>query len=239
MLGQYIPHHVPNSVRNPMVKLRVLLADDHALVRECLKLLIDAQSDMEVVAEASNGRAAVQKAVQIQPDVAVMEVFQSLVSSASAIRQIKQSAPQTKVLVLTLHEDKYTVREMLNAGVSGYVLKRSTADDLIRAIRTLASGGVYLDQAFAGRVMTNLTRKPQNNGGLARRVEGIGGELSERETDVLRRIAQGYGTKEVAVRLDLSVKTVESHKARAMEKAGLDSRVDIMRYAVQQGWLST
>ena len=216
--------------------MRVLLADDHAVVREGLKLLVNNQSDMEVIAEAANGRAAEQKAQQFRPDIVVMDISMPLVSGPSATRQIKRNAPGAKILALSVHEDKSYLREMLDAGASGYVLKRSAADDLIRAIRTLASGGVYLDPALAVRVLSDLTRKPQTDGSL--RVEGIGGDLSERETDVLRRIAQGYSNKEIAAQLNLSVKTVETYKARSMEKLSLDSRVDIVRYAVQQGWLN-
>ncbi len=217
-------------------KLRILLADDHAVVREGLKMLVNNQSDMEVIAEAANGRAAEQKAQQFRPDIVVMDISMPLVSGPSATRQIKQNAPSAKILALSVHEDKSYLREMLDAGASGYVLKRSAADDLIRAIRTVASGGVYLDPALAVRVLSDLARKPQATGAL--RVEGIGGDLSEREADVLRRIAQGYSNKEIAAQLNLSVKTVETYKARSMEKLSLDSRVDIVRYAVQQGWLN-
>lgn len=219
------------------VKLRVLLADDHAVVREGLKLLVNAQPDMEVVAEASNGRVAIQKAQQFRPDVIVMDISMPMVSGSSAVRQIKQIMPQSKMLALSVHEDKSYLREMLEAGVSGYVLKRSAADDLIRAIRTVSSGGVYLDLSLAIRVVGDLVRRPQSGGTF--RVDGLGGgELSEREGEVLRRIAQGYSNKEIAAQLTLSVKTVETYKARSMEKLSLDSRVDIVRYALLQGWLN-
>ena len=216
--------------------MRVLLADDHAIVREGLKLLVNAQADMEVVAEAANGRVAVQKGQQFRPDVIVMDISMPLVSGPTAARQIKQTLPQTKMLALSVHEDKSYLREMLEAGASGYVLKRSAANDLIHAIRTVAGGGVYLDPSLAVRVVGDLVRKPQSAGPF--RVEGMGSDLSERESEVLRRIAQGYSNKEIAAQLSLSVKTVETYKARSMEKLSLDSRVDIVRYALQQGWLS-
>ena len=217
--------------------MRVLLADDHAIVREGLKLLVNAQADMEVVAEAANGRAAVQKGQQFRPDVIVMDISMPLVSGPTAARQIKQTLPQTKMLALSVHEDKSYLREMLEAGASGYVLKRSAANDLIHAIRTVAGGAMYLDPSLAVRVVGDLVRKPQSAAGPFR-VEGMGSDLSERESEVLRRIAQGYSNKEIAAQLSLSVKTVETYKARSMEKLSLDSRVDIVRYALQQGWLS-
>ena len=218
------------------IKMRVLLADDHAIVREGLKLLVNAQTDMEVVAEAANGRVAVQKGQQFRPDVIVMDISMPLVSGPTAARQIKQILPQTKMLALSVHEDKSYLREMLEAGASGYVLKRSAADDLIRAIRTIAGGGVYIDPSLSVRVVSDAAQKPLTGGAF--RVEGMGSDLSEREAEVLRRIAQGYSNKEIAAQLSLSVKTVETYKARSMEKLSLDSRVDIVRYALQQGWLS-
>jgi DNA-binding NarL/FixJ family response regulator len=136
------------------------------------------------------------------------------------------------VLALTAHEDRSYLRQLLGAGVSGYVLKRVAADELIRALRTVAQGGVYLDPNLAGKVVSGFVQRPTAREGQA------GDALSEREAEVLRHIARGFSNKEIAANLDLSVKTVETYKARSMEKLGLSSRAGIVSYAVQQGWLS-
>jgi DNA-binding NarL/FixJ family response regulator len=214
-------------------RLRILLADDHTVVREGLKTLVNAQPDMEVIAEAADGQAAWQKARQLLPDVVVMDVSMPTLGGAGATTQLRQVCPQVKVLALSMHEDKSYLRELLEAGASGYVLKRSAAEDLIRAIRTVAAGGVYLDPSLAGKIVGSFVRQPSLKGEIE------GSELSDRETEVLRLIAQGYSNKEIAAQLAISVKTVETYKARSMEKLGLGSRVDIVRYALQRGWLQT
>ncbi len=214
-------------------KLRILLADDHAVVREGIKTLINAQADMQVIEEASDGRDALQKASSCTPDVIVMDVSMPNLSGSQATAQLKQSCPHVKVLALSMHEDKSYLRELLESGASGYVLKRSAAEDLIRAIRIVAAGGVYLDPALAGKIVGGFVR----NQSLKGEIEGS--DLSEREAEVVRLIAQGYSNKEIAAQLALSVKTVETYKARSMEKLGLVSRVDIVRYALQRGWLQT
>ncbi|MEX2121756.1 MAG: response regulator transcription factor [Pirellulales bacterium] len=214
-----------------MVKLRVYLADDHAVVRAGLKALIDSQPDMEVSGEAGDGRAACQHVQELQPDVVVMDISMPGVSGAQATAQLKETCPGVKVLALTVHEDTGYLRLLLEAGASGYVLKRAAAEELIHAIRTVAAGGVYLDPALAGKVVGSFVRAP-----VGKSVPK-GGGLSDREAEVVRLIAAGYSNKEIANRLSLSVKTVETYKARSMEKLGLDSRADLVRYALQRGWL--
>lgn len=214
-------------------KLRILLADDHAVVREGLKTLVNAQPDMEVIDEADDGRAALQKAKGSAPDIVVMDVSMPHLGGARATQLLKQDCPQVKVLALSMHEDKSYLRELLEAGASGYVLKRSAAEDLIRAIRIVAGGGVYLDPSLAGKLVGSFVRQTPLKG----EIEGT--ELSDREGEVLRLIAQGYSNKEIAAQLSISVKTVETYKARSMEKLGLDSRVEIVRYALDRGWLQT
>jgi DNA-binding NarL/FixJ family response regulator len=209
-------------------KLRVLLADDHAVVREGLKRLIDAQNDMNVVAEAGDGRMALELAVRLCPHIAVLDVSMPEMNGVEAARRMKQVCPTTHVLALTVHEDKSYLRELLEAGASGYVLKRAASDELIRAIRAVATGGVYVDPRIAGKLVSSLTQ--------ARATAGAGTELSERESAVLRLIAEGYTNKEIAGQLGLSVKTVETYKARSMDKLGLRSRVDIVRTATERGW---
>jgi DNA-binding NarL/FixJ family response regulator len=214
-----------------MAKLRVYLADDHAVVRSGLKALINAQPDMEVSGEAGDGRTACDQVQELQPDVVVMDVSMPKLNGAQATVQLKQACPNVKVLALTVHEDKGYLRLLLEAGASGYVLKRAAAEDLIHAIRTVAAGGVYLDPALAGQVVGSFVRSPAGH----RAPEG--GDLSDREAEVVRLIAAGYSNKEIASRISLSVKTVETYKARSMEKLGLESRADLVRYALQRGWL--
>ena len=214
-----------------MDKLRIFLADDHAVVRAGLKTLVDAQSDMIVVGEADDGQSALEQTRDCAADVVIMDISMPQLNGAAATAQLQQQCPNIKVLALSVHEDTGYLRKLLEAGASGYVLKRSAADTLIQAIRMVAAGGVYLDPAIAGKVVGSLLGKSVLVGDPA------AAELSERETDVVRLIAQGYSNKEIATLLNLSVKTVETYKARAMEKIGLDSRVAIVRYALQRGWL--
>lgn len=211
-------------------KLKILLADDHVVMREGLRRLIDGESDMEVVSEAADGEEAVQKAVQLAPDVAVFDISMKVLSGPDAARRLRQVRPEVKVLGLTMHEDTSYVREMVDAGATGYVLKRAASEELIGAIRAVAGGGTYVDPRVAGRLIQSLVP--------ARSVAREPGVLSEREDHVLRLIAQGFSNKEIASQLALSVKTVETYKARGMEKLGLRTRVDIVRNAAARGWLT-
>jgi DNA-binding NarL/FixJ family response regulator len=208
-------------------KLRILLADDHNVVRAGLKSLIDAQADMEVVAEAADGEAACRLAIELSPDVAVLDVSMPLLGGALATGRIARERPGTKVVALTVHEDRGYLQQLLQAGAAGYVLKRAAADDLIHAIRTVARGGTFLDPSLAGQVAAGLTGR-----------QAQGGELSDREEEVLRLIARGFTNREIAARLDVSVKTIETHKARGMEKLGLESRAGIVAHAIRRGWLA-
>jgi DNA-binding NarL/FixJ family response regulator len=214
-----------------MAQLRIYLADDHTVVREGLKALINAQPQMEVIGEAGDGRTACEQVQELQPDVVVMDVSMPRLNGAQATAQLKQACPNVKVLALTVHEDKGYLRLLLEAGASGYMLKRAAAEELIHAIRTVAAGGVYLDPALAGKVVKSFVGAPADKGVFE------GSDLSDREAEVVRLIAAGYTNKEIASRLALSVKTVETYKARSMEKLGLDSRADLVRYALQRGWL--
>lgn len=214
-----------------MNHIKVLLADDHAIIREGLRSMINAQPDMEVVGEADNGLAAWLKAKELRPDVAVMDVSMPEMNGAEAAERLRQDCPQVKVLALTVHEDKGYLRRLLKAGACGYVLKRAAVDDLARALRVVASGGTYIDPALAERVVGGYLRT-HSGAGAARR-----GELSDRETEVLRLVAWGYSNKEMAAQLDISVRTVETYKVRLMEKLDFHNRSEIVRYALQQGWL--
>ena len=210
---------------------RVLLADDHVTVRHGLRLLIDGQPDMKVVAEASDGAAAVQRAIDIKPDVVVMDISMPGMNGLVATRTLKKARPQMAVITLTRHGDDAYLQELMRAGASAYVLKQSAPAELITAIRTCAAGGQYLDSALTARVTAGFLGRDD------RKVTQPGATPSERESEVLRLIAAGYSNKEIATRLTLSVKTVEAHKANAMRKLGLNGRIDIVKYAILQGWL--
>ena len=215
-----------------MKKLRILLADDHVTVREGVKMIINAQGDMEVVAEAADGRGAVAEAQAVRPDVVVMDVSMPKVNGLKATEMLKECCPEVKVLALTRHQDDGYLQQLLRAGAAGYVLKQSRPTELLQAIRAIGGGGSYLDPAVAGRVIGDYGRRRQP----VTTVAGAG-TLSSREEEVLRLIAWGYSNKEIATRLDLSVKTVETHKANAMHKLQMRSRIDIVRFALLQGWL--
>ena len=218
-------------MRKPDEPLRVLLADDHVTVRHGLKLLIDGEADMKVVAEVSDGAVAVQRALELKPDVVVMDISMPGMNGLVATRQLKQAQPNAAIITLTRHSDDAYLQELLRAGVSGYVLKQSAPAELLQAIRAAAAGGQYLDTSLTSRVTAAF---------LGREAKGVarpGAALSGREAEVLRLIASGYSNKEIAGRLTLSVKTVEAHKANAMRKLGLRGRIDIVKYAILQGWL--
>jgi DNA-binding NarL/FixJ family response regulator len=212
-------------------RLRILLADDHVTVRRGLKLLIDAERDMEVIGEAGDGNDAVQKARELNPDVIVMDVSMPGTSGLAATRTLKKIKPDTVIVTLTRHTDNAYLQELLRAGVSGYVLKRSAPTELLHAIRATAAGGQYLDTTLTAGVIAGLVSKDA-------RAKMPATALSERESAVLRLIASGYSNKEIAADLSLSVKTVEAHKANAMRKLELTGRIDIVKYAILQGWLN-
>jgi len=215
-----------------MPKLRVFLADDHVVLLDGLKMLINSQSDMEVVGQAGGGREAVRRVKDCQPDVVVIDVSMPDLGGAEATEQILKVRPQVRVLALTRHSDQGYLRRLLSAGATGYVLKKTAADELISAIRIVASGRTYIDPTLAGTFMENLLGRA-----TSAQTERPLGELTEREAEVLRLIAWGLSNKEIASQLGVSVKTVEYHKARSTEKLQLRSRTDILRYALAQGWL--
>src|SRR4051812_14217468 len=214
-----------------MIRLRVLLAEDHAIVREGLRALLDAQPDMEVVGEAADGREALDATKALGPDVVVMDISMPGLNGARATEAIRRECPGTRVLALTAHEDRGYLRLLVQAGASGYLLKRAASRELVHALRSVAAGGTYLDPALAGDILGSFAGRPPGRG--SRRED----ELSDREAEVVRLIARGFSNKEIAAQLDLSSKTIETYKARSLEKLGLSSRSDLVSYAVQRGWL--
>jgi DNA-binding NarL/FixJ family response regulator len=209
----------------------VLIVDDHGMMREGLRLLISVQPDMEVVGEAENGQRALAMVAVIKPSVIVMDVSMPEMNGVKATQLLSQSHPTSQIVALTRHTDGGYVRQLLRAGASGYVLKQSSSDELVRAIRAVAAGRTYLDPAITEYVVERSVRP------RASAATGVEPNLSQREEEVLRMVASGLLSREIAGRLSISIKTAETHKANAMRKLALDSRVDVVRYAVRQGWL--
>jgi len=215
-----------------MKKLRILVVDDHATVREGLKLILGSESDIEVVGDTGDGQSAITLARELLPDVVLMDISMPGLHGLKATAKLKECCPEVRVLALTRHQEDGYLQQMLRAGASGYVLKQSPPAELLHAVRAVANGGKYLDVAVAGKMIGNYaSRNPTSAGPLA--------ELTEREAEVLRLISWGYSNKEIAAQLDLSVKTIEAHKANAMKKLGMNSRIDIVRYAVLKGWMES
>lgn len=214
-----------------MSPLRILLADDHAIVRQGLRLLIDSQPDMGVVGEVADGNDVVSQANALNPDIIVMDISMPGMNGLIATRTLKRVQPNVAIVALTRHDDDTYLEQLLRAGASGYVLKQSAPMEFLRAIRAVAAGGVYLDPAMNSRVADGLLA---GDAALSSQPHAT---ISDRESEVLRLIAVGHSNKEVAAQLKISVKTVEVHKANAMRKLGLTGRVDIVRYGVLQGWL--
>jgi DNA-binding NarL/FixJ family response regulator len=210
-----------------MNKLSVFLVDDHAIVREGLKTLVNSQADMQCIGEASDGRAAVSAAQSLAPDVVVLDVSMPELNGLQATEEIARLCPKAKVLAFTRHSEYSYVQRLLKAGAAGYVLKQSSSAILLTGIRAVAAGQNYLDPAVTAKVL----------GGYMDRGSGHLKGPTDRENEVLRLIAMGYSNKEIADRMSLSVKTVEIHKANAMRKLNMRGRIDIVKFALLQGWL--
>jgi DNA-binding NarL/FixJ family response regulator len=212
--------------------LRVFLADDHPVVLAGIKSLLSCDPELEMVGEAQDGHTALQMAFELKPDVVILDLSMPGLNGVEVTQQLLAKRPDCKVLVLTVHEDRSYLRKLIEVGAAGYVLKRSASEDLLRAIHAVASGGMYLDPAIAGQVFDTGANRSRE---LA---PGRGTELSEREIEVLRLTALGHSNKSIATILDIGVKSVETYKARAMDKLGFRSRVELVGYAVGQGWLA-
>jgi two-component system response regulator NreC len=213
-------------------KLRILIAEDHQTVREGLKFIVDSQDDMETVGEAGDGREAVKLAQTLVPDLVLMDISMPELNGLIAAATLKRILPEIKILTLTRHTDAAYLQELIQAGASGYILKQSAPTELLHAIRHVADGGSYLDPALTGRIFAGFTESRNRLRGAS-----DGAALSARESEILRCIAFGYSNKEIAEKLDLSVKTVEAHKANALKKLNITSRREIISYAIRQGWM--
>ena len=208
--------------------ITVFIADDHVLVREGLRLIIEAQPDMKVLGEASDGQEAWTRIRELRPDVAMIDVSMPLLNGAQTTERLRFNCPDVKVLAVSAYGDEAHIRQLLASGASGYVLKKAASQELANAIRVVASGGVHLDPQIAGQVVGGFVNQTgvENDGGL-----------SAREVEVLMLVAYGHTNKEIAAKLHLSVKTVEGHKTRINEKLRIKTRADVVRYALRRGWL--
>ena len=215
-----------------MEKIRLLVADDHPVVRAGLRMLLAAQPDMEVVGEAVDGDAAVARALELEPDVVVMDLAMGGMDGLAATREIVNRLPHTKVVVLTMHDNEEYLRQALDAGATGYVLKEAVDTEIAVAIRVVQRGEVFLYPSFTRVLLGDLIQAEEADDHF----EQNGYELlSEREKEVLRLVALGDTNREIAERLFLSVRTVETYRARLMEKLNLKSRGELVRYALRKG----
>ncbi len=215
-----------------MTKTRIVLADDHPIVLDGLRNLLAAEIDFELVGEAVSGLAALKVIREKRPDIAVLDISMPELNGIVLSRKLAEEIPALRVLVLTLHEDRAYLNQALEAGVRGYVLKRSAVENLVAAIRAVTIGGIYVDPAISGRLADGKRAhsKPSAHRSAAP-------ALTEREAAVLKMAAMGFTNKEIASRLDVGVKSVETYKARGLEKLGLKTRAELVRYGSAQGWL--
>jgi two-component system, NarL family, response regulator NreC len=214
--------------------IRILLADDHAVLRAGLRALLDALPDMTVVGEASDGLVCIEIARQYQPDIILLDINMPRLNGLEALEQLQQVAPSSRVLVLTMHDDIGYLRQVLAAGGAGYILKRAMSDDLIAALRAVHEGGTYLHPTHTRALLDDMLNQPPAP--EAREVERYD-RLSKREAQIFKLIALGHRNSEIAAMLHLSVKTVETYKSRLMEKLELRSRAELVRYALELGLL--
>ncbi len=212
--------------------LRILIAEDHHTVREGLKLIVNEQDGMAIVGEAGDGRTAIELAKALNPDLVLMDISMPEVNGLAATATLVRIMPEVKILILTRHTDNAYLQEMIEAGASGYILKQSAPTELLRAIKHIAEGGVYLDPALTEKMFAGFG---PNQGSPLGDAGGKG--LTSRESETLRYTALGYSNKEIAEKFDVSVKTVEAHKAGALKKLGITNRRGIIEFAVRQGWM--
>lgn len=220
-----------------MGKIQVLLADDHAVLRAGLRALLNGQPDMEVVGEAADGEEALRVAERVRPDIVLMDITMPGMDGLEATRQLKRRQPHVRVIMLTMHEDEEFLRQVLAAGGSGYLLKKAAESELLSAIRAVHRGEAFIYPSLTRVLIEGYLRQADERGRKKEPVPPAPGNLTAREVEVLRLIAQGYTNQQIADQLVISVKTVETHKAHIMEKLSLRSRVELVRYAMQHGLL--
>jgi two-component system, NarL family, response regulator NreC len=215
-------------------KIRVMIVDDHAILRAGLKMLINAQADMEVVSEAPDGEKAIQEVKEKRPDVTLLDLTMPRVGGMKALQEIARNCHETRVLVLTMHDDPAYLRSALAAGGSGYLLKRAVDEELLAAIRAVHHGGIFVDPRLASVLVGDVLAKKGTKTGPTQPIN----ILSDRELQVLKLVARGYSSAQIAKQIAVSVKSVETYRSRFAEKLGLRTRSDVIRFAVQMGLLT-
>jgi DNA-binding NarL/FixJ family response regulator len=212
-------------------KTHIVLADDHPIVLTGLRNLIESESDFAVVGEATSGLEALKMIRDTRPDIAIVDISMPGMSGIVLTRRLSEEAQEIKVLMLTLHEDRAYLREALDAGARGYVVKRSAAANLVSAVRSVIAGGTYIDPAIVNRV---LNRSSANNHASVPEIRN----LTDRETEVLKLSSRGLTNKEISHQIGVGVKSVETFKSRSLAKLEIRSRADLLRYALEVGWLA-
>lgn len=213
-----------------MNKIRVLIADDHTILREGVRTLLELYDDIEVVGEAADGKEAVEKAAQLCPDIVLMDIAMPGLGGLEATVEIRKISPKTRILVLTQYDDREYIYRFLKVGAAGYVLKKAAGTELVSAIRSVHQGGTFLYPSIASKVVEGYIRgeEPQAE-------EAAYERLTDREKQVLKLVAEGHGNKEIAELLSLSIKTVMGHRANIMEKLGIHNRTELVKYAIRKG----
>jgi len=212
------------------MNIRILIADDHKIMREGLRALLDKQSDMQVVAEAEDGLTTVRLAREVAPDIVIMDIAMPDLNGIGATKKIKAELPDVKVIALSMHSDRRFIAEMFRSGASGYLLKDHSFEELSNAIRVVVSNRIYLSPSIAGIVIEDYVRQLQKD-----EISPVTDVLTDREVEVLQLIAEGHSTKDIAFRLHVSTKTVETHRRQIMEKLDLFSIAELTKYAIRQG----
>jgi DNA-binding NarL/FixJ family response regulator len=213
--------------------IRVLLADDHTLFRAGLRALFATEADIDVVGEAATGEEAVRKAQELQPDVIVMDIMMPVMNGIEATRRLATVCPGTRVLILSMYDDEEHVQQLLAAGAVGFVLKEATSDELVRALREVAAGGVPLSPSIAAKVVRDYARRVRGEDDAS-----AGGPLTPRESEVLGLVAQGHTNQAIAERLGLSRKTVDAHRTNLMRKLDLHDVTELVKYALRTGLIT-
>jgi len=214
------------------MKIRILLADDHTILRAGLRMMLNAQPDFEVVGEAQDGRQAIQEAQKLQPDVVLMDITMPDMNGIEATRQIKKLLPEIKVLILTMHEHDEYVFQALRAGASGYMLKEAADTDLISALRVIQNGQFYLSPTAQSVMVGDYLQRVRTG-----EEKDSYSSLTEREREILKLVAEGYTNNQIAERLIISPKTVDTHRTHVMDKLNLHSRAELVKYAMRRGLL--
>lgn len=211
-----------------MESVRILLVDDHAVLRDGVRMVLESQPGFQVVGTTENGQAAVRLVKDLKPDIAVLDIAMPEVNGLEATRAIRQCCPDTRVVILSMHEGEEYLREALRAGAAGYVLKRAAAKELVGAIQTVCHGESYLDPALTRTLISDYVRQVE-------RSDETPDALTERELEVLKLVAEGFTNRQIAFKLNISIKTVQTHRANLMDKLNLHDRTELVRYAIRRG----